>query len=115
MDRAERVGGAAAQAYRIGELAAATQLTPDTLRYYERLGLLVKPRRSPGGFRLYGPDAVAQVRFVKQARRSGSSSVRFANWPVPTGRVDSRNAVKSSPSCVPGSASWIRVSPSYAG
>ena len=71
VDRAERVGGAAAPPYRIGELAAATQLTPDTLRYYERLGLLVKPRRSPGGFRLYGPDAVAQVRFVKQAQALG--------------------------------------------
>ncbi len=35
--------------YRIGELAAATQLTPDALRYYERLGLLPKPPRSPGG------------------------------------------------------------------
>ena len=41
--------------YRIGELAAATQLTPDALRYYERLGLLPKPPRSPGGFRMFGP------------------------------------------------------------
>ena len=71
MDSADGSGGVPTQAYRIGELSEATQLTRDTLRYYERLGLLAKTRRSPGGFRLYGRDAVAQVRFVKQAQALG--------------------------------------------
>ena len=35
---------------RIGELAADTQVTRDTLRYYERLGLLTTPTRTSGGF-----------------------------------------------------------------
>ena len=56
---------------RIGELAAASQVTPDTLRYYERLGLLDKPTRSPGGFRLYERGAFEQVRFIKQAQALG--------------------------------------------
>jgi len=56
---------------RIGELAAATQVTRDTLRYYERLGLLTTPTRTSGGFRLYGHEAPEQVRFVKQAQALG--------------------------------------------
>ncbi|HIM52526.1 MAG TPA: MerR family DNA-binding transcriptional regulator [Acidobacteria bacterium] len=46
-----------AEVYRIGELAAETELSRDTLRYYERLGVIAQPRRSRGGFRLYGRDA----------------------------------------------------------
>ena len=61
----------ATPAFRIGELAAMTELTPDTLRYYERTGLLTSPRRSPGGFRLFGHEAVERVRFVKQAQALG--------------------------------------------
>lgn len=57
--------------FRIGELAAVTKLTPDTLRYYERVGLLEAPKRSAGGFRLFGPEAVERVRLVKQAQALG--------------------------------------------
>ena len=71
MDRTAPAAGSAAPALRIGELAAATALTPDTLRYYERLGLLATPRRSAGGFRLFGHEAVERVRFVKQAQALG--------------------------------------------
>lgn len=56
---------------KIGELAAATQVTRDTLRYYERLGLLTTPTRTSGGFRLYDHEAPEQVRFVKQAQALG--------------------------------------------
>ena len=73
MDSPPPAAQAAAPALRIGELAAATALTPDTLRYYERLGLPVTPRRSAGGFRLFGHDAVERVRFVKQAQALGLS------------------------------------------
>ena len=55
----------------IGIVAAQTGLTPDALRYYERLGLIDRPQRTPGGFRSYGQDVVARVRFVKQAQRQG--------------------------------------------
>ena len=44
----------AEQTYRIGEVAAQTALSRDTLRYYERRGLLGHPPRTNGGFRVYG-------------------------------------------------------------
>jgi len=56
---------------RIGTIAAATGLTPDAIRYYERLGLVPKPARTGGGFRVYPPDTVARLRFVKQAQQLG--------------------------------------------
>ena len=71
MNGTARGGASATTAFRIGELAEATELTPDTLRYYERLGLLATPQRSAGGFRLFGHDAVERVRFVKQAQALG--------------------------------------------
>lgn len=56
---------------RIGAIASATGLTPDGIRYYERLGLVPKPVRTAGGFRLYSPDTVARIRFIKQAQKLG--------------------------------------------
>lgn len=55
----------------IGELAGRVGSTADALRYYERLGLLPKADRSPAGYRLFGDDAIAQVRFIKGAQRLG--------------------------------------------
>lgn len=55
----------------IGEVAAASGLTPDTLRYYERLGLLSAPQRTSGGFRVYPPQTLARLRFIKQAQTLG--------------------------------------------
>ncbi|HWP99774.1 MAG TPA: heavy metal-responsive transcriptional regulator [Vicinamibacterales bacterium] len=60
-------------AVRIGELAARSGVTPDTPRYYERLGLLPAPRRSASGYRLYGPAALDRLRFIKQAQGLGLS------------------------------------------
>jgi len=59
--------------YSIGEISARTGLTPDALRYYERLGLLPRFRRTAGGFRIYTSDVVERVRFVKQAQMVGLS------------------------------------------
>jgi DNA-binding transcriptional MerR regulator len=56
---------------RIGSIASATGLTPDAIRYYERLGLVPKPARTEGGFRLYRPDTIARIRFIKQAQKLG--------------------------------------------
>ncbi len=58
-------------AQRIGAIATATGLTPDAVRYYERLGLVPKPARTEGGFRVYPPDTVARLRFIKQAQKLG--------------------------------------------
>jgi MerR family mercuric resistance operon transcriptional regulator len=56
---------------RIGAIASATGLTPDAIRYYERLGLVPKPIRTSGGFRLYPPDTVGRIRFITQAKQLG--------------------------------------------
>ena len=56
---------------RIGAIARATSLTPDAVRYYERVGLVPKPARTDGGFRMYPPDTVARLRFIRQAQKLG--------------------------------------------
>lgn len=56
---------------RRGEVAAAAEVNIETLRYYERRGLLAEPARSPGGHRLYPPEAVTILRVVKAAQRLG--------------------------------------------
>src|SRR5574341_1856143 len=57
----------------IGELAARSGVSIDTVRYYERRKLLPAAPRTAGGFRLFSPDAVERVRFIKQAQDLGLS------------------------------------------
>jgi DNA-binding transcriptional MerR regulator len=57
--------------YQIGELAARSGITPDALRYYERLGLLQAPQRTRGGFRVYPAQTLDRLRFIKQAQTVG--------------------------------------------
>jgi DNA-binding transcriptional MerR regulator len=59
--------------YQIGELAARSGLTPDALRYYERLGLLPPSQRTAGGFRVYAPAVLDRLRLIKQAQTLGLS------------------------------------------
>lgn len=61
----------------IGELGEKAQVNIETLRYYERRGLLPSPPRSSGNYRLYPPDAVKVVRFIKRADRSTCSLDAF--------------------------------------
>jgi len=56
---------------RTGEVAAQAEVNVQTLRYYERRGLLPEPERQKSGYRVYGPDAVRTVRFVKRAQELG--------------------------------------------
>jgi MerR family mercuric resistance operon transcriptional regulator len=56
---------------RSGQVAAAAGVNLQTLRYYERRGLLAEPERSLGGHRLYPPDAVTVLRVIKAAQRLG--------------------------------------------
>jgi MerR family mercuric resistance operon transcriptional regulator len=55
----------------IGELARASGVGVETIRFWERAGLLPPPPRSPSGRRLYGPEAVERARFVRHARALG--------------------------------------------
>jgi len=56
---------------RIGDLAERTGVTVDTLRYYERRGLVRPTGRRASGYREYPPEAVGVVRFVKRAQALG--------------------------------------------
>jgi Hg(II)-responsive transcriptional regulator len=52
-------------------LAARAAVNPQTLRYYERRGLLSEPVRSSGGYRVYPDAAVQRVRFIRRAQELG--------------------------------------------
>lgn len=52
----------------IGKLAELTGTTADTLRYYEKMKLLKAEKRSPAGYRLYSPDTVHVIRFIRGAK-----------------------------------------------
>jgi DNA-binding transcriptional MerR regulator len=56
---------------RAGQVADAAGVNRETLRYYERRGLLAEPVRSPGGHRLYPREAVTVLRVIKAAQRLG--------------------------------------------
>lgn len=56
---------------RSGELAKQAGISPDTLRHYERKGLLPAPRRTANGYRLYSADALHRVRIIRSALAVG--------------------------------------------
>lgn len=56
---------------KIGEVAAQAAVNIQTLRYYERRGLLEAPERSASGYREYPPETVQLIRFVKRAQDLG--------------------------------------------
>ncbi len=64
---------------RAGEVAGAAGVHVETLRYYERRGLLPSPDRSPGGHRLYDDSAVATLRVIKAAQRLGFTLTEVAD------------------------------------
>jgi Zn(II)-responsive transcriptional regulator len=57
----------------IGKLAREAGVTPDTVRYYEKEGLLAPARKSDAGYRLYDEDAARRLRFIRQAQQCGFS------------------------------------------
>ncbi len=56
---------------RIGELAEQTGISTKTARYYESIGLLPEPDRTPSGYRDYDETAIDRVRFVRDAQATG--------------------------------------------
>lgn len=57
----------------IGQLAAAANVNLQTIRYYERRGIVTAPRRTASGYRQYAHDAVSRLRFIKHAQELGFS------------------------------------------
>jgi Hg(II)-responsive transcriptional regulator len=64
---------------RIGEVAAEAAVNIQTLRYYERVGLLPAPQRHSSGYRSYASDAVRRVRFIKRAQELGFTLAEIAD------------------------------------
>jgi DNA-binding transcriptional MerR regulator len=60
-----------AQALTIGQLAKATGVAAKTIRYYEQIGVLPTPRRTPAGYRQYDQSGVQRLRFIRRARSLG--------------------------------------------
>lgn len=57
----------------IGRVAEAAGINVETIRFYQRLGLLDEPERPSGGVRRYGVEFVARLRFIKRAKQLGFS------------------------------------------
>ena len=55
----------------IGSVAKRVGVAIDTIRYYEREGLLPEPQRRASGYRSYGEGAIAQLRFIRRAKQLG--------------------------------------------
>jgi MerR family mercuric resistance operon transcriptional regulator len=58
---------------KIGEVAKETGLTVDTIRFYEKQGLLKRSNRTEGGFRLFGPQQIEALKFIRKAQYLGFS------------------------------------------
>ncbi|MBZ5688465.1 MAG: heavy metal-responsive transcriptional regulator [Acidobacteriia bacterium] len=56
---------------RSGQVAEMTGVSPDTIRHYERIGILPHPPRSCGGYRLYSADVIERVHLVRRALQLG--------------------------------------------
>lgn len=57
----------------VGKVAKSAAVSADTVRFYEKEGLLAPARKSAAGYRLYGDDAVRRLRFIKHAQDCGFS------------------------------------------
>ena len=61
------------KALTIGKVAKQVGLGIETIRFYERTGLLEEPPRNDSGYRQYPPEAVVKLRFIKKAKQLGFS------------------------------------------
>jgi MerR family mercuric resistance operon transcriptional regulator len=55
----------------IGNLAKQADVSIETIRYYQRIGLLKEPDKPDSGYRQYTNDAIARIRFIKRAQQVG--------------------------------------------
>ncbi|MEQ1740240.1 MAG: MerR family transcriptional regulator [Methyloglobulus sp.] len=62
----------------IGKLAKQSEVTIETIRYYQKIGLLEEPEKPSSGYRLYTSDAINRIRFIKRAQQAGFSLKEIA-------------------------------------
>ena len=65
--------------YHIGAIARKLGLTADTLRYYEKIGLLLKVSRNPSGIRLYNDKDVSRLKFIQRAQQMNFTLAEIAS------------------------------------
>ena len=63
----------------IGNLSKQSGVNIETIRYYEEIGVMPAPGRSAGGFRIYGPDHIKRLGFVRRSRQLGFSLDEIRN------------------------------------
>ena len=88
----------------IGALASAAAVNVETIRFYQRRGLLAEPPGPPGRVRQYGPTHVDRVRFIKTAQRLGFSLADVASLLVLDDGAHSEMCATSFATC----AAWSR-------
>jgi DNA-binding transcriptional MerR regulator len=85
---------------RSGQIADAAGVNLQTLRYYERRGLLAEPDRTPGGHRIYPPETITVLRVIKAAQRLGFTLDEIADLletgghPKPDAGLQARTSAK---------------------
>lgn len=57
----------------IGQVAKAAGVGVETIRFYEREGVLPRPKRKPSGYRLFGPEIINKIKFIKRVQEFGFS------------------------------------------
>jgi DNA-binding transcriptional MerR regulator len=72
--------------FTIGKLASLTSVGNDTLRYYEKEGLVEPPGKSAAGYRLYDKDSVRRIHFIKHAQNCGFTLAEICALLVLRGR-----------------------------
>ena len=70
----------------IGKLAALAETSTDTLRYYEREGLIEPADRSESGYRLYDTESARRIHFIKHAQQCGFTLMEIRDLLVLQGR-----------------------------
>lgn len=79
----------------IGQLAKRSGVGADTVRFYERSGLLPKPARTGSGYRIYAPTDVDRMRFIKRAKGLGFTLDEIAGLLTLNAGAGTRREVKS--------------------
>lgn len=80
----------------IGELAGRAGVGVETVRYYERRGLLAEPDRGPNGYRLYTPADLERLAFIARAKRLGFTLTEIADLSASPAEVLDRAEAKLS-------------------
>ena len=85
---------------RVGEIAERAGVNVETLRYYERRGLLPAPERTPSGHRRYDEETVRLLRAIKEAQAVGFTLAEIAEYLRATRRSGSPSEAREEPAAV---------------